>query len=52
MHYWTEEILCIIELERTMALIYVNDGQYYTVSRQASIQGIYAKPHATGVPNS
>ena len=28
------------------------DGQYYTVSRWASDQGSYAKPHATGVPNS
>ena len=32
-------------------LIYVN-GQYYTVSLQASDQRSYAKPHATGVPNS
>ena len=40
------------ELWRTTALIYVNEGHYYTVSRQASDQGSYAKPHATGVPNS
>ena len=36
----------------TTALIYVDDGQYYTVSRRASNQGSYAKPHATGVPYS
>ena len=40
------------ELWRTIALIYVNNGQYYTVSRRASDQGSYAKPQATGVPNS
>ena len=30
------------ELWRTIALIYVDDGQYYTVSRQASNHGSYA----------
>ena len=45
----TEEIN---ERERTTAIIYVDDRQYYTVSRQASNQGSYAKLHATGVPNS
>ena len=45
----TEEILCNIELWRTTALIYVNDRQYYTISRWASNQGSYVKPHATGV---
>ena len=37
------------ELWRTIALFFVNDGQYYM---QSSDQGSYAKPHATGVPNS
>ena len=36
MHYYTNE------LWRTIALIYVDDGQYYTVSRQASNHGSYA----------
>ena len=36
----------------TTALIYVDNGHYYTVSRWASDQGSYAKPHATGVPDS
>ena len=37
----------------TIALIYVNDGQYYTVSRRASDHGSYAKPlYCTGGPNS
>ena len=40
------------ELWRTTALIYVNARQYYKVSQRASGQGSYAKPHATGVPNS
>ena len=38
----TEEILCIFEQELT-ALIYVDDGKYYTVSWLASNQGNYAK---------
>ena len=40
------------ELWRTTSLIYVDNGQYYTLSRWASDQGSYTKPHATGVPNS
>ena len=40
------------KLWRTTALIYVEGGQYYKVSQRASDQGSFAKPHATGVPNS
>ena len=36
------------ELWRTTALVYVDNGQYYTLSRRASDQGSYTKPHATG----
>ena len=48
----TDALLNTNELWRTIALIYVDDGQQYTVSQQASDQGSYATSHATGFPNS
>ena len=39
--FLTEETLYIIELWRTTALIYVDNGQYYTVSRRTPDKEIW-----------
>ena len=45
-------LLNVSELWCNTALIYVNDGQYNTVSQRTSHQVSNAKPPAAGVPDS